>query len=104
VVGDGRRWEGGEERLRSAVLMGDARSAGSKRETERELGEGWCRSVGRLVGGDRSVGRWRCMVERERFGKWGEILEMGDKSSENGGKTIVDVFSIFSAGIFVFFF
>jgi hypothetical protein len=35
------------------------------------VGGAW--SVGRLVGGGRSVGRWRCTVERGRFGKWPEL-------------------------------
>jgi hypothetical protein len=66
-----------QERERPEI---DSRSAGSERERERER-ESWARD---------GVGRWAPVVgrqsvdgggtvERGRFGKWGEILEMNLK-------------------------
>jgi hypothetical protein len=85
VVGDGRHWEGGEERSRSTVLGLLGLGLLGLRERERagrgtvSVGGpvvlvGGARSVGHLVGGGRSVGRWRCTVERGRFGKWPELV------------------------------
>lgn len=64
-----------QERERPEI---DSRSAGSQRERERES---WARDgVGRWapVVGRQSVDRGGT-VERGRFGKWGEILEMNLK-------------------------
>jgi len=91
----GRRWAA-LGRGRGKIKIRGARSAGSKRERAGRgtvsvggpvVLVGGVRSVGRLVGGGRSVGLWRCTVERGRFGKWPELV--GGKSS--GRRTSVVV-------------
>jgi hypothetical protein len=80
VVGDGRRWEGGEERSRSAVLglLGLGLLGLRERESWERDGVGrWAgglggrRSVGGPFGGQRSV-RWTL----EMYGGEGKIWEM----------------------------
>jgi hypothetical protein len=75
VVGDGRRWEGGEERSRSAVL--GLLGLRERESWERDGAGRWAgglggrRSVGGPFGGRRSV-RWTL----EMYGGEGKIWEM----------------------------
>jgi hypothetical protein len=83
VVGDGRRWEGGEERSRSAVLglLGLGLPGLRERESWERDGLGGRRSVGGPFGGRRSV-RWTL----EMYDGEGKIWEM---AGAGGRRTVV---------------